>query len=59
MIKLTINKFNLISRHWKQEIYALGGINLENLRKIKMTKSKGIGFSSSIFKAQIKKPVLY
>jgi len=47
---LKINKFNLISRYWKKEIYALGGINLENLKKIKMTKSKGIGFSSAIFK---------
>ena len=56
---LKINKFNLISRYWKKEIYALGGINLENLNKIKMTKSKGIGFSGSIFKAQIKKPVFY
>ena len=56
---LKINKFNLISRHWKQEIYALGGINLENLKKIKMTNSKGIGFSSAIFKTQIKKPVFY
>jgi len=55
---LKINKFNLISRYWKKEIYALGGVNLENLNKIKMTKSKGVGFSSYIFKAQIKKPVL-
>jgi thiamine monophosphate synthase len=56
---LQINKFNLISRYWKKEIYALGGINLENLKKIKMTNSKGIGFSSAIFNPQIKKPVLY
>jgi thiamine monophosphate synthase len=56
---LKINKFNLISKYWKKEIYALGGINLENLKKIKMTNSKGIGFSSAIFKPQIKKPVFY
>ena len=56
---LKINKFNLTSRYWKKEIYALGGINLENLKKIKMTKSKGIGFSSAVFKLQIKKPVFY
>jgi thiamine monophosphate synthase len=56
---LKINKFNLISRYWRKEIYALGGINLQNFKHIKMTKSKGIGFSSSIFKTQIKKPVLY
>lgn len=56
---LKINKFNLISRYWKKEIYALGGINLENFKKIKMTTSKGIGFSGAIFNPQIKKPVLY
>jgi len=56
---LKINKFNLISRYWKKEIYALGGVNIKNLKKIKMTKSKGIGFSGSIFKAQIKMPVFY
>jgi thiamine monophosphate synthase len=56
---LKINKFNLISKYWKKEIYALGGINLENLKKIKMTKSKGIGFSGRLFKLQIKKPVFY
>ena len=56
---LKINKFNLISRYWKKEIYDLGGINLGNFKRIKMTKSKGIGFSSSIFQRQIKKPVLY
>ena len=56
---LKINKFNLISRYWKKEIYALGGINLENFKKIKMTNSKGIGFSGAIFGAQIKKPVFY
>jgi thiamine monophosphate synthase len=55
---LKINKFNLISKYWEKEIYALGGINLGNFKKIKMTKSRGIGFSSSIFKTQIKKPVL-
>jgi thiamine monophosphate synthase len=56
---LKINKFNLITRYWKKEIYALGGINLENLKQIKMTKSKGIGFSRAVFKPQIKKPVFY
>ena len=56
---LKINKFNLISKYWKKEIYALGGINLENLKKIKMTNSRGIGFSGAIFRPQIKKPVFY
>ena len=56
---LKINKFNLISRHWKKEIYALGGINLKNINMIKMTKSEGVGFSSSFFNEEIKKPVFY
>ena len=56
---LGISKFNLISKNWNKEIYALGGINIKNLKKINMTRSKGLGFSSSIFKLKIKKPVLY
>ena len=58
---LKINKFNLITRNWKKEIYALGGINLENYKKLTMTKSHGVGFSSNIFKfnQQIKKPVCF
>jgi hypothetical protein len=41
---LGINRFNLISNNWKCEICALGGILKKNLKKISMTKSKGIGF---------------
>ncbi len=37
-------KFNLISRNWKTKICALGGVNEKNLRKIKLTKSKSIGY---------------
>ena len=40
---LGILKFNLISLNWKIRILALGGINKKNLKKIKLTKSTGIG----------------
>ena len=36
-------KFNLISLNWDIKILALGGINNKNLRKIRLTKSAGIG----------------
>jgi hypothetical protein len=32
-----------MSLNWKIKILALGGINNENLKKIKLTKSSGIG----------------
>lgn len=56
---LNINKFNQISKYWKTNIYALGGINLENIKKIKMTKAKGVGFIDLISSTKIKKPVLF
>jgi len=56
---LTIGKFNQISKNWKIDVYALGGINFENIKKIKMTKSKGVGFISLISNLKIKKPVLF
>jgi thiamine-phosphate pyrophosphorylase len=40
---LGILKFNLISLNWKIKILALGGINNKSLKKIKLTKSVGIG----------------
>jgi thiamine-phosphate pyrophosphorylase len=36
-------KFNLISLNWKIKILALGGISEQNLKKIKFTRSVGIG----------------
>jgi len=36
-------KFNLISLNWNIKILALGGISKENLKKIRLTKSIGIG----------------
>lgn len=56
---LTINKFNQISKNWKTNVCALGGINFENIKKIKMTKAKGLGFASLISNLKIKKPVLF
>lgn len=41
---LGLSKFNLMSLSWKIKVVALGGINLFNLRKIKLTKSKSLGF---------------
>jgi thiamine-phosphate pyrophosphorylase len=43
---LKISKFNLISLHWKLKLIALGGIKDSNYKKLKMTKSVGIGFKS-------------
>jgi thiamine-phosphate pyrophosphorylase len=44
---LGINKFNLLTNNWKTRICALGGINLNNIKKLKMTKARsfaGISF---------------
>ena len=35
-------KFNLLARNTKKTVIALGGINTENLKKTRLTKSKGI-----------------
>ena len=56
---LTISKFNQMSKNWKIDVYALGGINFENIKKTKMTKAKGVGFISLISNLKIKKPVLF
>ena len=47
---LHINKFNLITLNWKKSIGALGGINLKNLKLIKLIRSKSIGIKSLITK---------
>jgi len=56
---LKICKFNLIENEWKCNLFALGGINSSNLKKVFMTKSKGIGFVSFINDLKIKKPVYF
>jgi thiamine-phosphate pyrophosphorylase len=40
---LGILKFNLISLNWKIKILALGGISEKNIKKIRLTRSDGIG----------------
>ena len=47
---LHVNKFNLITLNWKKSIGALGGINLKNLKLIKLIRSKSIGIKSLITK---------
>jgi len=56
---LRVVKFNLISNHWHENIFAMGGINSSNFKRIKETKAMGIGFSSLINNPEIKKPALY
>jgi thiamine-phosphate pyrophosphorylase len=53
---LNIKKFNQISLNWELDLCALGGINSNNLKKIKLTRSKAAGFKRFIFEPQIKKP---
>jgi thiamine-phosphate pyrophosphorylase len=43
---LDVCKFNLISMNWKKKICALGGINLNNIKKLNMTKSSAAAFIS-------------
>lgn len=53
---LGILKFNLISLNWNKEISALGGINLRNIKQIKLTRAKSISFHKLILSPNIKKP---
>lgn len=41
-------KFNLISKNWSINSYALGGIKKNNLKKINLIKCRGIGGISFI-----------
>ena len=47
---LNVIRFNLISKETNKNLISLGGINLSNLKKIKLTKSKGIASISWIKK---------
>ena len=49
-------KFNQIKRGWKIDVCALGGINLKNLKKIKLTNCKAFAFNRLIFEPEMKKP---
>jgi thiamine monophosphate synthase len=42
-------KFRLISREWKTDVCALGGINKNNINKVKLIKTSNIGFRSMIY----------
>ena len=41
--KLEVIKFNLLSKNWKINIIALGGIKSGNIKKISLTKTVGFG----------------
>ena len=47
-------KFNLLALEVKKDVVALGGINSNNLKKINLTKSKGIASISWIKKNGLK-----
>ena len=47
-------KFNLLALEVKKDVVALGGINSNNLKKINLTKSKGIASISCIKKNGLK-----
>jgi len=53
---LGIIKFNLITLNWKTNISALGGISLNNLKKIKITSANSFSFHKLIYDNKIKKP---
>ena len=41
--KLEVIKFNLLSKYWKINIIALGGIKSGNIKKISLTNTVGFG----------------
>jgi len=45
---LNIQKFNLMSMNWEKNLCALGGINLNNIKKIQCTKVKSIAYNRAI-----------
>ena len=51
---LGITKFNTIAKRTPVEIIPLGGININNLSKLKMVKSNSIAFLSAIKKKPAK-----
>lgn len=42
-------KFRLISKDWKIDVCALGGINRTNINKVKLIKTNNIAFRSMIY----------
>lgn len=55
---LNVCKFNLMSMNWKKKICALGGINLNNLKKLKMTRSSAAAFISLMKGSNKKSPLI-
>ncbi len=53
---LNIFKFNNKANVWATQVCALGGINYENVKKIKLLNVKAIAFKKFIFDPKIKKP---
>lgn len=53
---LNIFKFNNKANVWTTQVCALGGINYENVKKIKLLNVKAIAFKRFIFDPKIKKP---
>jgi len=56
---LGVVRFNLISNYWVENKFAMGGINLSNIKRINETRVQGIGFNNLINNPEIKKPALY
>ena len=52
---LGIHKFNALTNYTKKKVVCLGGINSSNLKKINLTKSKGIAAISWIKKNGLNK----
>jgi hypothetical protein len=46
---LGATKFRLITKHWKTDFCALGGININELNKIKFIKTENIAYRSTIY----------
>ena len=45
---LGVNRFNLITKEWKTQIVALGGINQQTLQKTRMLKCSGLAFKDLV-----------
>jgi thiamine monophosphate synthase len=45
---LGVNRFNLITKEWKTQIVALGGINQQTLQKTRMLKCSGLAFKNLV-----------
>jgi thiamine-phosphate pyrophosphorylase len=53
---LNIHRFNQITLNWKTDVCALGGINLDSLKKVRLTKARSVAFKKLISDLKIKKP---